>query len=88
MEKKTTKLWRLHTKTDSSSQESVAQYCINSGCLAMGWSLKDEHISCKSMELTAENNKMPKQRNKIKTFEEYGQFVKRFNIYKGQSKTT
>ena len=36
-------LWRLQTNTDSLTGIKIAQYCLDKHCLAMGWSLKDDH---------------------------------------------
>lgn len=41
-------IWRLQTKTDNDTDQSVSDYCINNGILALGWSLKDSHLEKKN----------------------------------------
>ena len=37
-------VWRLQTRTDSSSGEKISKYCLDNDVAALGWSIKDDHI--------------------------------------------
>ena len=33
-------VWRLQTRTDSSSGEKISKYCLDNDVAALGWSIK------------------------------------------------
>lgn len=72
-------LYRLQKNTDNEKWLiDVADYCIEKGVLAMGWSLKDLHLFGKDVEPDIE---VTRRRALIKTFEDYASFIKDFNPY-------
>lgn len=76
------KLWRLHTKTDSIMGEKIAQYCLDNSCLAMGWSLKDEHINNKLYKLTEKQiEEIYDLRRNIQTYDDYKNIISEYGIY-------
>ena len=74
-------VWRLQTNTDSKKGYKIANYCIENNILAMGWSLKDEHL----LEI---NDAMFSQaitnRGQISSFEDYSAFLSKYCIYGGK----
>ena len=38
------KVWRLQTRTDNSERGKISSYCLKNEVVAIGWSLKDEHL--------------------------------------------
>lgn len=81
-------LWRLQKNTDTSG--NVGEYCLKNKVLAMGWSLNDAHIEwhwkkAKKTELVGdERNTVFEQRNSIKSFDDYSNFLSQYGLYKGR----
>lgn len=69
-------IWRLHTKTDG---KNVAKYCIENKVIALGWSLCDLHIKDHD-----EESLIRKEREKIRTLDDYIKIIERYNIYGGK----
>lgn len=75
------KLWRLQTNTDSADGKKIGDYCLNNKVLALGWSLKDSHLSHLEPEALAQ---AVHKRSAIRTFEDYADFLQEFNVYGGK----
>lgn len=50
-------VWRLQTRTDSSSGEKISKYCLDNDVAALGWSIKDDHIKHYNPEAIIENTR-------------------------------
>ena len=69
-------LWRLQTRTNAKIK--IAEYCRKEKIIAIGWSLKDEHLEAEG--LTSKQI----SRNEIDCFEKYCEKVKQYNIFGGK----
>lgn len=38
-------VWRLQTRTDSKDGKKISKYCLDHKVVALGWSIKDDHIN-------------------------------------------
>lgn len=75
-------IWRIHANTDSKGLTKIADYCVENKIIAMGWSLKDKHLQdYVSSDLYQQ---AVTERDTIKTFDDYSEFVKKFGIYKSK----
>lgn len=75
-------LWRLQTNTDSKNGLKIADFCIENKVLAMGWSLKNSHLH----DYISDDvllQKAVEERNSIKDFKDYSEFLKKYGVYGG-----
>lgn len=80
-------VWRVHTNTDIKDdlKESVADHCIKSNCICLGWSLKDKHLKdYKILEIPYRERKFISIGNEDESFEKYEKFIKDYKIYGGK----
>ena len=75
-------LWRLQTNTDSKNGLKIANYCIENNVLAMGWSLKELHLF-DYIPAGKLSQKVIEERNNIRDFEDYSEFIKKYGVYGG-----
>ena len=61
-------VWRLQTRTDNSEGGKISSYCLENRVVAIGWSLKDEHLDWYNPNKKTE---IQAHRDKIKTIEDY-----------------
>ena len=71
-------VWRLQTRTDSSSGEKISKYCLDNDVAALGWSIKDDHIKHYNLEAIIE---IQEKRKQIKTIDEYYDVVRTYGLY-------
>lgn len=75
------KVWRLQTRTDNSERGKISSYCLKNEVVAIGWSLKDEHLDWYNPN---KKNEIQAQREKIETIEDYYRIIESNNIYGGK----
>ena len=70
-------VWRLQTKTDLSQINtngiSVAEYCINEGVMAMGWTLRESIY--KELTLNEQNDLKNQEKEIINDFDKYKKII-------------
>jgi hypothetical protein len=78
-------IWRLQTNTDTPTGEKIAQLCLDYKIMALGWSLKDEHLPGYGLSAD-ELADVRKMRSMIKTFSDYQEVFNKYpSIYKGRA---
>lgn len=75
-----TTIWRLHANTDSDDEKKISGYMLNEHIMAIGWSLKDSHLRGTIKE--EDMARVCKERNDIKTIDDYDKFCYEYKIYK------
>lgn len=73
-------IWRLHVNT---SGGNCADICLKHNVMAMGWSLNDKHLEEKNFT-EDEMKKIHKQREAIKSYDDYVALIKAWKIYGGR----
>ena len=68
-------VWRLQTRTDSSSGEKISKYCLDNDVAALGWSIKDDHIKNYNPEAIIE------KRKNIEDINQYYDVVRTYGLY-------
>lgn len=82
-------IWRLQTNTDNETGQSVSDYCINNGVLALGWSLKDSHLANKGLlDDLIKSRANISEGTEDESFNKYEDYVNQNNIYKSISNIT
>lgn len=74
-----TTVWRLHANTDSDDKKKISGYMIEKNIMAIGWSLKDSHIK---ETIKEDLDIVCKERDEIKTIDDYDDFCNKYKIYK------
>lgn len=82
-------IWRLQTNTDNETGQSVSDYCINNGVLALGWSLKDSHLANKGLlDDLIKSRANISEGTEDESFNKYEDYVNQNHIYKSISNIT
>ena len=71
-------VWRLQTRTDSSSGEKISKYCLDNDVAALGWSIKDDHIKHYNPEAIIE---IQEKRNQIENIDQYYEVIRTYGLY-------
>ena len=71
-------VWRLQTRTDSSSGEKISKYCLDNDVAALGWSIKDDHIKNYNPEAIIE---IQEKRKNIEDINQYYDVVRTYGLY-------
>ena len=71
-------VWRLQTRTDSSSGEKISKYCLDNDVAALGWSIKDDHIKHYNPEAIIE---IQEKRNQIENIDQYYDVIRTYGLY-------
>mgnify|MGYP000895856951 CR=1 FL=1 len=71
-------VWRLQTRTDSSSGEKISKYCLDNDVAALGWSIKDDHIKNYNPEAIIE---IHEKRKNIEDINQYYDVVRTYGLY-------
>jgi len=71
-------VWRLQTRTDSSSGEKISKYCLDNDVAALGWSIKDDHIKNYNPEAIIE---IQEKRKNIEDINQYYGVVRTYGLY-------
>ena len=71
-------VWRLQTRTDSSSGEKISKYCLDNEVAALGWSIKDDHIKNYNPEAIIE---IQEKRKNIEDINQYYDVVRTYGLY-------
>lgn len=75
-----TTVWGLHANTDSDKEYNISAYMLEKNMMAIGWSLKDSHLEETIKE--EDMDRVCKERNEIKTIDNYDEFCYKYKIYK------
>lgn len=71
-------VWRLQTRTDSSSGEKISKYCLDNDVAALGWSIKDDHIKNYNPEAIIE---IQEKRKNIEDINQYYDVLRTYGLY-------
>ena len=71
-------VWRLQTRTDSSSGEKISKYCLDNDVAALGWSIKDDHKKNYNPEAIIE---IQEKRKNIEDINQYYDVVRTYGLY-------
>lgn len=71
-------VWRLQTRTDSNDGKKISKYCLKHKVVALGWSIKDDHIKNYNPEAIIE---IQEKRKQIKNIEGYYDVVRMYGLY-------